>query len=142
MIIAKAAKKKLKRFIMSNEVKEINQVYQLLKRLVKYGITALTVLCTAHCGLLLLGYDLLTVHVLLCSFLFILGLCLSQLFHLCWVHKACVVYTCTVVLCIVFKRYDIFFAFGISIETARLIMCVLGVLITALVLWKIQEKNC
>lgn len=126
----------------NKDIREISQAYQLLKRLVKYGITALTVLCTAHCGLLSIGIDLLTVHVLLCLFLFILGLCLSAFFHLCWVHKACVLYTCTVVLCIVFKRYDMFTALGLSVEAARNIMCLLGIVIIGLVIWKVQEKNC
>lgn len=126
----------------NKNIKELNQAYQLLKRLVKYGITALTALCTAHCGLLLIDLDLLTVHVLLCLFLFALGLCLSAFFHLCWVHKACVVYTCSVVLCIVFKRHDIFPALGMDVDAARSVMCLLGVVIVSLVIWKVREKNC
>lgn len=125
-----------------SDIQEIHQTYQLLKRLVKYGITALTVLCTIHCGLLTLGHDVFGVHILLCSFLFVLGLCLSRLFNLCWVHKTCVVYTCTVVLLVVFKRQDMFHVLGLDLNIARTAMWLLGVLITGLVIWKMQGKNC
>lgn len=130
------------RLNMGNCVKKIHRAFQLLKRLVKYGIAALTLLCTAHCGLLAMGCDLLAVHVLLCVFLFILGFCLSQLFDLCWMHKACVAYICTVVLFVVLKRYDIFLILNIDIMLMRLLMCVIGLLIIGLILWRVQEKNC
>ena len=125
-----------------NDIKDAHKVFQLLRTLVKYGITALTVLCTVHCGLLAMGHDLLGVHLLLCAFLFVLGLCLSRFFGLCWVHKACVVYTCTVVVFIVLKRHGILSAWGVDIDLIRGVMCILGMSITTLVLWKTQEKNC
>ncbi len=127
---------------MNKDIKDAHQVFQLLRTLVKYGITALTVLCTAHCGLLSMGHDLLAVHLLLCAFLFVLGLCLSRFFQLCWVHRACVVYTCTVVLFIVLKRHGILSDWGVNISHARAVMCILGMSIITLVLWKMQEKNC
>ena len=127
---------------MDNDVKEIRRAYQLLRQLVKYGITILTVMCTVHCGLLTLGYDLIGIHILLCSFLFALGLCLSKLFGLCWAHKLCVVYTCTVVLFIVFKRHDIFFNLNISLDMARGAMYAIGIFVISAIIWKAQEKNC
>lgn len=127
---------------MNNEIREIHRAFQLLKKLVKYGITALTVMCTIHCILLTMGYDLLGIHILLCSFLFVLGLCLSQVFGLCWVHKLCVIYTCTVVLCVVFKRYGVFFNLDVSVETARAAMSAIGLFIVGATIWKIQEKSC
>lgn len=127
---------------MGNEIKEIHKTYQLLRRLVKYGITALTVLCTIHCGLLVCGYDIFGVHILLCLFLFILGLCLSKLFGLCWAHKACVLYTCTVVLLVVFKRQNMFHVLGIDLDVARTVMYIIGVFIIGYVTWKIHGKNC
>lgn len=127
---------------MDKDIRDAHQVFQLLRTLVKYGITATTVLCTAHSGLLAMGHDLLGVHLLLCAFLFVLGLCLSSFFHLCWVHKICVVYTCTVVVFIVLKRHGILSAWGVDISLARAVMCILGLSITMLVLWKTQEKNC
>lgn len=127
---------------MKKDINEIRRTYQLLKQLVKYGVTILTIMCTAHCGLLVLGYDLIGIHILLCAFLFVLGLCLSKLFGLCWAHKLCVVYTCTVVLCIVFKRHDIFFSLDINLDTIRVIMYAIGLFVIGAIIWKAQEKNC
>lgn len=127
---------------MSNDVKEIRRAYYLLKQLVKYGITLLAIMCTVHCGLLIIGHDLMSIHILLCAFLLILGLCLSHLFGLCWAHKLCVVYTCTVILCIVFKRYDVFFNLDISLEMSRTIMHSIGLFVIGAIIWKVQERNC
>lgn len=113
-----------------------------MRRLVKYGIVLLTGLGALHCGLLVMGYDLFGVHILLCLFLFILGLCLSRLFSLCWAHKACVLYICTVVLFIVFKRQQMFHVLGFDLIAARVIMFMLGVLIIGCVIWKTHGKNC
>ncbi len=125
-----------------NDIKEAHQVFQLLRTLVKYGITATTVLCTVHSGLLAMGHDILLVHLLLCGFLLAIGLCLSCFFRLCWVHKACVVYTCSVLVCIVLKRHGILSAWDISVDLMRGVMCVLGTVVLTMVIWKIQGKNC
>lgn len=126
---------------MKNNIKEICRAHRLLKCLVKYGITALTVLCTIHCIALTFGYDFFGVHITLCAFLFVLGLCLSQLFSLCWIHKVCVVYTCSVVLCVVFKRQQMFHVLSIDLDFARFIMAALGVTILQCVVWKIRRRS-
>lgn len=127
---------------MNSDIKETHRIYQLLKRLVKYGTVALALLCTAHCGLLCVGYDLISVHILLCLFLFVLCLCLSQLFSLCWVHKLCVTYACSVVLCTTLRHYGMFPVFGINLDVVRTTMYSIGLFITGLILWKVQKKSC
>lgn len=127
---------------MSDKIRDIHRTYQLLRRLVKYGITMLTVLCAVHSGLLTVGHDLLGIHLLLCSFLYVLGICLSQLFGLCWVHKACVLYICTTVLFIVLNRHSMFPVMNVDIRAARGVMYFVGLYIAILVLWKIRDKNC
>lgn len=124
------------------EYKDAYNVYHILRWLVKYGITALTILCTFHSGLLAMGYDLLGVHIMLCVFLFALGIALSRFFHLCWVHQGCVIYTCTVVLFITLKRHGILSALSVDVDIARSVMCVLGIFILGGVLWKMQKKSC
>jgi hypothetical protein len=126
---------------MDSNIREMHQTYQLLRQLVKYGMAAIAVLCTIHCGLLLMDYDLLVVHIALCSFLFLLGLYLSRLFRLCWVHKACVIYAYLVVLCIVLKRYGVFGNLEIDISTARITMLFVGLTIISFLLWKVQRMN-
>ena len=126
---------------MSSNIKETHQTYQLLRQLVKYGMVAIAILCTMHCGLLLMGYDLLVVHITLCSFLFLLGLYLSRLFRLCWVHKACVIYAYLIVLCIALKRYGVFENLEIDISTARMAMLFVGLAIISFLLWKVQRMN-
>ena len=64
-----------------SDIQRTHRLWQMLRKLVKYGITALTVLCTIHSILLSIGYDFFSVHLLLCSFLYVLGLCLSRLFN-------------------------------------------------------------
>ena len=124
------------------DVQRAHRLWLLLGKLVKYGITALTVLCTVHCGLLRIGYDSLGLYVMFCSFLFVCGLCLSQLFNLCWVHRLCVFYTYMTVLCVSFQKHDMFALLGIDLDMARTIMYAFGLMISMLVLWKVQEKNC
>lgn len=63
------------------DYKDAYNIYHILRWLVKYGITALTILCTLHSGLLAMGYDLLGVHIMLCVFLFVLGIALSRFFQ-------------------------------------------------------------
>lgn len=127
---------------MNNKIRSVHRTYQLLRRLVKYGITALTLVCAIHSGLLTIGHDLLTIHLILCSFLYVVGICLSQLFGLCWVHKACVVYICTTALFIVLNRHDMFAVLGVDVRIVRGIMWFVGLYIAILVLWKMQDKNC
>lgn len=123
-------------------IMNIRKSYQLLRLLVKYGVFAMASLCTIHCGLLVSGHDLLCIHVLMCVFLFILGVCLSNLFNLCLMHKLCVLYVCMVVSCIVLNRHQIFHLLGLDLGGARITMYTLGVIIVGGSLWKIQEKSC
>ena len=125
-----------------SDIQRTHRLWQMLRKLVKYGITALTVLCTIHSILLSIGYDFFSVHLLLCSFLYVLGLCLSRLFNLCWVHKTCVVYTCTVVLLVVFRRQQMFHMLYVDLDIARVIMSFVGLIIIGCVIWKTRENNC
>jgi hypothetical protein len=127
---------------MTNGIKRMCRCFQILRRLVKYGIVALTVLCTLHCGLLFAGYDFLSVHVLLCAFIFTVCICLSQLFNLCWVHKACVVYICAVMMCVIFNRHDVFGNLEINLNAMRVLMCYAGLGIIGLLVWRAREKSC
>lgn len=124
------------------KIRNMHRTYQLLKLLVKYGAFALVSLCTLHCGLLIFGYDLFCIHVLFCVFLFILGICLSNLFDFCIMHKICVLYICTVISCIVLNRHQIFHTLGFDLMGARVIMYALGILITGGSIWQVQEKSC
>lgn len=124
------------------KIRNMHRSYLLLRLLVKYGAFALVSLCTLHCGLLIFGYDLCCIHILLCIFLFILGICLSNLFDLCLMHKICVLYICTVISCIVLNRHQIFHTLGFDLMGARVIMYALGILITGGSIWQVQEKSC
>lgn len=124
------------------KIRSMHRSYLLLRLLVKYGAFALVSLCTLHCGLLIFGYDLCCIHILLCIFLFILGICLSNLFDLCLMHKICVLYICTVISCIVLNRHQIFHTLGFDLMGARVIMYALGILITGGSIWQVQEKSC
>lgn len=121
--------------------KDIHHKLLRLKIMTKYGIFGLTIVAVAHCLLLYLGYDIFWVHLTYCLFAFLLGICLSSVFNLCWVHKLCVIYYCFVLTCIVMKRHGIFTELGWDLQLARLIMTIIGIILLILLIWKQIKKN-
>lgn len=112
-----------------------------LQIITKHGVTAFAMLGVVHCGLLYFGYDLFIIHAIACLFFLMLGVSLSQVFGLCWVHKLCVVYACSVLLCIVMRRHNVFDKLNIDITAARGVMFFLGLFLTGLVIWRTCKKN-
>lgn len=100
------------------------------------------VLMTVHCAQLFLGYESLAVHAMFISFLLLLGLKLSQIFNLCFIHKLSVIYSLSVIMCTIARRCGIFELLGIDLHTARGVMFVVGIIICMLNLWRITNKSC
>lgn len=114
-----------------------------LKIMSKYGIFGLTGVAVAHSILLYLGYDIFWVHVVFCVFAFMLGMTLSSVFNLCWVHKTAVIYYCSILVLIAMKRHGILEEWGWDLQLARLISTIIGSILLLLQIWKGMTKtNC
>lgn len=128
--------------------KKIHKTLQELKIITKYGITGMCLLMTIHCGLLYLGYEIFLVHFSFIAFLCLLGIKLSSIFNLCWVHKINVVYSLSIIICTLMRRIHAFESFGIGINRARVVMFAIGCVIILLNVWKLIKskknlsKNC
>ena len=75
------------------------------------------------------------------SFAMILRLVLSRAFGLCWVHRACILYKYCVSVCIVTPESALLDAVVISKHNMIGVFAVIGVIIFALVVWKIKRKK-
>ena len=124
---------------MQDIVQQLRRKLHCLKRMTKYGIFILLLLCVGHCGLLHFGYDLFSVHALFCLFALMLGLTLSKLFGLCWLHRMYVIYISLVLFSVVMRRHDMFEALGIDIHLARGVMFWLGIILVIVTVWKTKD---
>ena len=123
------------------EQTNIHKTLSQLRRLTKYGMSCICLLMTLHCGLLYFGYDAFTVHLLFWFFVMLMGLKLSQIFGLCWVHKLSVIYSMSVIFCIALRTRHIFDLVGIELKTARLIMFLIGIIMCGLNIWKTTDNS-
>lgn len=124
------------------EIKDLYKTLQRLKIVTKHGMTSICVLMTAHCGMLFFGYDFIFVHILFWLYIACMGIQLSKVFNLCWVHRLSVVYSMSVIMCVLFQRYGMFEKAGIDIHIFRGIMFALGIIVVCLNIWKMNLKNC
>lgn len=122
---------------------DLHKKTEQLRVLVKYGISGIAIIATAHCGMLCFGLDVVYIHVAFCLFALVLGISLSRVFNLCLVHKVSVVYVVSVLTCIVMRRHGLFEKAGISLHAARCVMFAIGVIISICNIWKIKNNgNC
>lgn len=112
-----------------------------LKAITKYGIFGLASISLTYCILASLGWHVSWIYVVFFSFAMILRLVLSRAFGLCWVHRACILYNYCVSVCIVTPESALLDAVGISKHNMIGVFAVIGVIIFALVLWKIKRKK-
>ena len=124
------------------QINDIRKTLTLLRRITKYGIFALTVLCIIYCGLMYFGYDYFGIHLVLFGFALALRLTLSKVFDFCWVHKACIFYIFLISLCIATLRHNIIEIIGLNIKDIQLVMLILGMLLIIPIINKLKDNNC
>lgn len=121
--------------------KDLHAILKQLKIITKYGVGLICLLMTTHCGLVYFGHDVLWFNAFFPVFLTLLGLKLSSTFGLCWVHKLSVVYTTTVLLCVIMRHYGAFARMGLDIHITRVILFITGLTLCTLNVWKLTDKN-
>lgn len=120
--------------------KEISSKLQQLKLFTIHGMTTMCVLMTAHCGLKFFGIDSYILHLLFWAYVMIMGLLLSRIFNLCWVHKLSVLYTMSVIFyTMIERRFITSEALAMNIKGA---MFVIGLIVIGLNAWKMKQRNC
>ena len=112
-----------------------------LKAITKYGIFGLASISLTYCILASLGWHVSWIYVVFFSFAMILRLVLSRAFGLCWVHRACILYNYCVSVCIVTPESAMLDAVGVNKQSVIGVFAVIGVIIFALVVWKIKRKK-
>lgn len=123
-------------------IKDIRSTLTLLRRIIKYGVFLLSLMCIIYCGLMYFGYDYFGIHLALFGFALTLRLTLSKMFGFCWVHKLCVIYIFLVSLCIATLRHNIIVIAGLNIKDIELIMFIFGLIIIPLIVWKMKDNSC
>lgn len=123
-------------------IKDIRSTLILLRRITKYGIFLLSLLCISYCGLMYFGYDYFGIHLVLFGFALILRLTLSKIFSFCWVHKLCIIYIFLVSLCIATLRHNIIVIAGLNIKDVEFILFILGLLLIIPIISKLKDNEC
>lgn len=123
-------------------IKDIRNTLTLLRRIIKYGIFLLSLMCIIYCGLMYFGYDYFGIHLALFGFALILRFTLSKMFGFCWVHKLCIIYIFLVSLCIATLRHNIIVIAGLDIKDIELIMFIFGLTLIPLIVWKMKDNSC
>lgn len=121
-------------------INDLRHKAEQLRTLVKYGISGIAFIATLHCGMLCFGYDVLYVHLFFCIFAMALGIALSRMFDMCFVHKASVIYIVAVLSCIVLRRHNVFRNADV-LHYSRGIMFVIGIIISFCNLWKMTRNG-
>lgn len=120
--------------------KDISRKLQRLKLFTIHGMTTMCVLMTAHCGLRFFGIDSFFLHIMFWAYVMIMGLLLSRIFNLCWVHKLSVVYTMGVIFYTMFeRRMELPQILALHIKGA---MFVMGLIVIGLNIWKMKQRSC
>ena len=123
-------------------IKDIRNTLTLLRRIIKYGVFLLSLMCIIYCGLMYFGYDYFGIHLALFGFALTLRLTLSKMFDFCWVHKLCIIYIFLVSLCIATLRHNIVVIVGLDIKDIELIMFIFGLILIPLIVWKMKDNSC
>lgn len=125
-----------------SQINDIRKTLTLLRRIVKYGIFALTISCIAYCGLMYFNYDLFGIHLLLFGFALNLRLTLSKVFNFCWIHKACIIYIFLISLCVATLRHNIIIIAGLNIKDVEFILFISGLLLIIPIISKLKDSEC
>lgn len=123
-------------------INDIRKTLTLLRKIVKYGVFLLSLMCIIYCGLMYFGYDYFGIHLALFGFALTLRLTLSKMFGFCWVHKLCIIYIFLVSLCIATLRHNIIAIAGLDIKDIELIMFIFGLTLIPLIVWKMKDNSC
>lgn len=124
------------------KIKDIRSTLTLLRRIIKYGVFLLSLMCIIYCGLMYFGYDYFGIHLALFGFALTLRLTLSKMFGFCWVHKLCVIYIFLVSLCIATLRNNIIIIVGLNIKDVEFILFILGLLLIIPIISKLKDNEC
>lgn len=123
-------------------IKDIRSTLTLLRRITKYGVFLLSLMCIIYCGLMYFGYDYFGIHLALFGFALGLRLTLSKVFGLCWVHRLCIIYIFLISFCVATLRHNIFNILGVDIKLIEGLLFGVGLLLIPLTFWKLKNKNC
>lgn len=123
-------------------IKDIRNTLTLLRRITKYGVFLLSLMCIIYCGLMYFGYDCFGIHLALFGFALTLRLTLSKIFGFCWVHKACIIYIFLISLCVATLRHNVITIIGLNTKDVELILFVLGLLLIIPIISKLKDNEC
>lgn len=123
-------------------IKDIHSTLTLLRRINKYGVFLLSLMCIIYCGLMYFEYDYFGIHLALFGFALILRLTLSKMFGFCWVHKLCIIYIFLVSLCIATLRHNIIVIAGLNIKDVEFILFISGLLLIIPIISKLKDNEC
>ena len=123
-------------------IKDIRSTLTLLRRITKYGVFLLSLMCIIYCGLMYFGYDYFGIHLALFGFALTLRLTLSKIFDFCWVHKACIIYIFLISLCVATLRHNVINIIGLNTKDVELILFILGLLLIIPIISKLKDTEC
>ena len=111
--------------------------------LLRYTPFVLTLLMIIHTALLLRGIDTSVLnHACLSPLPYALYMALSIKMKFCVFHRLALTYTFIIYLCIMAQGYNAFDAVGINVQSARLVMLILGVILLSVFFTiKIYERK-
>ena len=123
-------------------IKDIRSTLTLLRRITKYGVFLLSLMCIIYCGLMYFGYDYFGIHLVLFGFALTLRLTLSKIFDFCWVHKACIIYIFLISLCVATLRHNVINIIGLNTKDVELILFISGLLLIIPIISKLKDNEC
>ena len=123
-------------------IKDIRSTLTLLRRITKYGVFLLSLMCILYCGLMYFGYDYFGIHLALFGFALTLRLTLSKIFDFCWVHKACIIYIFLISLCVATLRHNVINIIGLNTKDVELILFISGLLLIIPIISKLKDNEC
>lgn len=105
---------------------------RLILTLLKYTPFVLTAMMIAHCALLLRGMHTEALNqATLSPLTYALYMALSLKMRFCVYHRIALSYVFAMYMCIVAQDYGVFASVGVEVQTARLVMLIVGVSVLA-----------
>ena len=98
-----------------------------------------TILLTIHVGLLLVGIRGIVTEVASILLLVLLTILLSVRFNFCILHKLLILYMTIMTICVCIQRFN---GFGVTLTSFRVLVFALGVVLSGLAIYKINEDGC
>lgn len=118
--------------------REMLNTFHKLKYVVKYGLSFFVALLMLHCLCLYQGCNVAIIHIIMVLFALVLGLLLSRLFNMCWVHRLSVMYICGVLMCVALRPFGVF---GEHLQEHRLAAFIAGMAQCGLIIWWSWRKR-